>query len=518
MKLFSQLILSSSLIFGVCLTQQCLSRSATAEDMLPEQVTSVNQLTDVQPTDWAFQALQALVDRYDCIVGYPDQTFQGNRSITRYEFAVGLNACLDRLNQLLESATADLIKKEDLQTLQRLQQEFTAELSILRGRVDSLATRTDQFESQQFSTTTKFTGEVVFAVSGAFGDDKAVPAGETPGSRGKVGDNIIFSDRVRLIFNTSFTGQDLLRIRFQAGNIPNFRDATGTNMARLSFDSDTGNQLILNQLYYQFPIGSAVKVSAIAQGTLFDVVDTINPLLGSDGRGSISAFGIRSPIYREETGGTGIGISYNFNSAINLALVYLASEANNPTAGSGLFDGSYSTLAQLTLKPTKSLIFGLTYARSLNAIDISTSSTITNDPFNGASKNIVGNSYSLAASWLVNPAFRLGGWVGYLQASAQDIPNDPSAEIFYYAVNFGFPDLGKKGNLLGFVFGQPPKVISNEFGVIDRNTSLHFEALYRLQVSDNVSITPGAVVIINPDHNSNNDTIFVGTIRTTFQF
>ncbi|NEU78054.1 S-layer homology domain-containing protein [Nostoc sp. UIC10630] len=121
MKLFSQLILSSSLIFAVCLTQQCLSRSATAEDMLPEQVTSVNQLTDVQPTDWAFQALQALVDRYDCIVGYPDQKFQGNRSITRYEFAVGLNACLARLNQLLESTTADVIKREDLQTLQRLQ-------------------------------------------------------------------------------------------------------------------------------------------------------------------------------------------------------------------------------------------------------------------------------------------------------------------------------------------------------------------------------------------------------------
>ncbi|MBE8989425.1 iron uptake porin [Nostoc sp. LEGE 12450] len=517
MKLFSQLILSSSLIFGVCLTQQCLSRSATAEDTLPDQVTSVNQLTDVQPTDWALQALQALVDRYDCIGGYPDQKFQGNRSITRYEFAVGLNACLARLNQLLESTTADVIKREDLQTLQRLQKEFAAELSILRGRVDSLATRTDQFESQQFSTTTKFTGEVVFAVSGAFDDDKAVPAGETPGSRGKVGDNIIFSDRVRLIFNTSFTGQDLLRIRFQAGNIPNFREATGTNMARLSFDSDTGNQLILNQLYYEFPIGSAVKVTAIAQGTLFDVVDTINPLLGSDGRGSISAFGIRSPIYREETGGTGIGISYNFNSAMNLAMVYLANEAYNPTAA-GLFDGSYSALAQLTFQPTKSLIFGLTYARSLNAINIGTSSTITNDPFNGASNNIIGNSYSLAASWLINPALRLGGWVGYLQASAQDIPNDPSAEIFYYAVNFGFPDLGKEGNLLGFVFGQPPKVISNEFGVVDRNTSLHFEALYRFQVNDNVSITPGAIAIINPDHNSNNDTIFVGTIRTTFQF
>lgn len=44
------------------------------------QVTSVSQLTDVKPTDWAFQALQSLVERYGCIVGYPDKTYRGNRA------------------------------------------------------------------------------------------------------------------------------------------------------------------------------------------------------------------------------------------------------------------------------------------------------------------------------------------------------------------------------------------------------------------------------------------------------
>ena len=37
------------------------------------QVTSVSQLTDVDPTHWAFQALQSLVERYGCIEGYPDR-------------------------------------------------------------------------------------------------------------------------------------------------------------------------------------------------------------------------------------------------------------------------------------------------------------------------------------------------------------------------------------------------------------------------------------------------------------
>lgn len=40
------------------------------------QVTSVSQLSDVQPTDWVFQALQSLVERYGCIAGYPDGTFR----------------------------------------------------------------------------------------------------------------------------------------------------------------------------------------------------------------------------------------------------------------------------------------------------------------------------------------------------------------------------------------------------------------------------------------------------------
>jgi hypothetical protein len=82
------------------------------------QVTSVSQLSDVKPTDWAFQALQSVVERYGCLVGYPDRTYRGNRALTRYEFAVGLNACLDRVNELIATSTAEIVKKEDLATLQ----------------------------------------------------------------------------------------------------------------------------------------------------------------------------------------------------------------------------------------------------------------------------------------------------------------------------------------------------------------------------------------------------------------
>ncbi|BBD58287.1 S-layer region-like protein [Nostoc sp. HK-01] len=150
------------------------TNSADSENEIQGQVTSVSQLTDVQPTDWAFQALQSLVERYGCIAGYPNSTYRGNRALTRYEFAAGLNACLNRVNELIASSTADLVTKEDLATLQKLQKDFAETLTEVRGRVDALENRTAILESQQFSTTTKFNGEVIFSVGGVFGEDRAI--------------------------------------------------------------------------------------------------------------------------------------------------------------------------------------------------------------------------------------------------------------------------------------------------------------------------------------------------------
>ena len=58
-----------------------------------EQVTSVSQLSDVQPTDWAYQALSNLVERYGCVAGYPNGTYGGGKAMTRFEAAALLNAC-----------------------------------------------------------------------------------------------------------------------------------------------------------------------------------------------------------------------------------------------------------------------------------------------------------------------------------------------------------------------------------------------------------------------------------------
>ncbi|AKG23409.1 iron uptake porin [Calothrix sp. 336/3] len=500
------------------------------------QVTSVSQFSDVQPTDWAFQALQSLVERYGCIAGYPNGTYRGQRAMTRYEFAAGLNACLDRVNELIATATADLVKKEDLATLQRLQEEFAAELATLRGRVDALEARTAELEANQFSTTTKLVGEAIFSVAAPFGDEKAVAPGAVPGSAGKVDDNITFSNRVRLRLNSSFTGKDQLQIRLQARNTTQFDggsatagrpNITGTSMTRLSYDGDQQNDVFIDKINYAFNLSDSLRIKIDANsGEFYDNVNNFNPDLASDGRGSISRYGRFSPIYRVGQGGAGITATFNPKGTFSASVGYLAggnnNVANDPRDGRGLFDGNYALLAQLAFQPGKAFNVGLAYARTyqnaaggVNVFE-STGSGFASRPFGNVATSA--NHYGLQANFKASDKLGVGGWIGFADIQSESGP-DLDANAFYWMVNAAFKDIGPKGSLLGLQFGQPPRITDNDVAAReDNDTSYHLEALYRLQMTDNISVTPGLLVIFNPEHNDNNDTIYVGTLRTTFTF
>jgi hypothetical protein len=495
------------------------------------QVTSVSQFSDVQPTDWAFQALQSLVERYGCIAGYPNGTYRGNRALTRYEFAAGLNACLDRVNELIATATADLIRKEDLATLQRLQEEFSAELATLRGRVDTLEARTAELEANQFSTTTKLVGEAIFNVSDVFGsDERAVASGVNPDTAPDLESNVIFNNRVRLNLLTSFYGSDQLQTRLQARNIVSYgTGVTGTNMTRLGYDGDNGNDIEMDKLNYAFNLGEGIRIKVDAfGGELYENINNLNPDFASSGRGAISRYGRFSPIYRQGNGGAGATVTLNPKGAFTVSAAYLANRANNPNDGSGLFDGGYAAVGQISFQPSQAFNIGLTYARTyqnqgaINLFD-STGSTYANNPFQGAA--LTANHYGVQAALRLGSRITLGGWYGYSTAEAKSgVREGDEADFNYWAATLAFKDFGAQGSTLGFVFGQPPKASENDFiqanGIRreDDDTSYHLEALYRLQLTSNISVTPGVLVIFNPEHNNDNDTVYVGTLRTTFTF
>jgi hypothetical protein len=530
------------------------------------QVTSVSQFSDVQPTDWAFGALQSLVERYGCIAGYPNGTYRGNRALTRYEFAAGLNACLERINELITTASADLVRKEDLISLQRLQEEFAAELATVRQRVDVLESRTAELEANQFSTTAKLTGEVIFTLADAFGDERAFPysfdsddfnginlasrtevvnritaltgfntaqaqallnsygAGNFANLNRDLAGNTVFADRVRLNFDASFTGRDRLRVRLQARNITQYGlGTTGTNMTRLGVEGNEGNNIIIDDLYYRFELGKGLRVNiAAAQTEFFDNIDRFSPALQSAGTGGISRYGRFSPIYRIATNSAGVTLTFDSNSPISASVGFLAPQGNNPDNGRGLINGSYAVIGQIGFHPSNAFNIGLTYVRSyfnseggVNLLG-STGSFNATRPFGNFATTT--NNYSIAAFLRPSSKLDISGWVGYTTAEAESGPFEGSdADIFYWAGSIALRDFGSKGNVLAVVFGQPPKVTESDV-IEDPDTSYHLEALYRLRINDNITITPGVLVIFNPEHNNNNNTIYVGTLRTTFTF
>lgn len=515
------------------------------------QVTSVSQLSDVQPTDWAFQALQSLVERYGCIAGYPDGTFRGNRAATRYELAAALNACLDQISDRFAS-------KEDLATVKALQEEFKTELATLKGRVDGLEARTKTLEAQQFSTTTKLVGEAIFQGTQFGGGTDPTPAGFP--ARDRIGDNFTFNYRATLNFLTSFTGKDLLITGLQQGNYAqapslratdSFESILGPQLAQANGD---GNNLGLFSLQYRFPVlKDKGTVYAIAVGgELSDFTDTLNPYFDSDGQGALSGFGLRNPIYRQinnlegsQFTGTGVGFNYAFNNKLSLSVGYLAvgldaarSTANVNGSG-GLFGGDFGAIAQITFKPIESFGVGLTYVRSYSSNPPNvgfggvTGTTRANIPFGGATPTSA-NSAGLEFFWKAHPRFALSGWAGATFANAEtagtaflnngtiannNIPKGADSTVLNFAIAAAFPDLFIPGNLGGIIFGMQPRAVSSSIANnTDPDVNFHIEALYRFKVNDNISITPGVIAIINPEGNSSNDPIILGTIRTTFTF
>ena len=499
------------------------------------QVTSVSQFSDVQPTDWAFQALQSLVERYGCIAGYPNGTYRGNRALTRYEFAAGLNACLDRVNELIATATADIVTREDLATLQRLQEEFSAELATLRGRVDALEARTAELEANQFSTTTKLAGEAIFALTDAFGDS--------------VGDNnnTVFQNRIRLDLQTSFTGKDVLHTRLATGNAQRFNTGGGAQSGEnfqtfnLTGDDSNSNDVKLDWLAYYTNLGPAQLYVAATGGIHSDYAATVNPYFEDydGGNGALSTFASSSPIYRI---GGGAGAALNFKlgkgsgplRGSSVTVGYLGSEPSDPGIGSGVFNGNYAALGQLNFNLNSRIALAATYVLGYHG----TGSTLFDaggfgGTTNGVTNAVVGteqanalstirasssNSYGLAAAIRPSDKFSVSGFVSYHDVTGFGIGDD--FEAWSWGAGIALPDFGGRGNVLGLFGGAQPYSLNRNLtaGAEDSDVPYHIEGFYKYRVNDNVSITPGVIYQTSTGQNEDNDDVFIGTLRTTFTF
>ena len=536
------------------------STEATAE-----QVERATAALDVKPGDWAYQTLQGLQTKYRC-----SNALTGDRVLSREEFATSINTCVRSMEELVARKRGKRMKKrrvvpapavitpapeiappapepvvpivppepvvpevskQDLEQIEQLVRSFSVELQGLNTRLQALDAKVTTISDQRFSTTTKLTGEAIFAIT-------TLAGGPNNATR-----NTIFADRVRLNFNSSFFGKDLLLVRLQSRNGNSFAGAVATsaartNEARLGFEGSEENTTDLQRLQYKLPLSPQTQVLFAAVGSeLNDDYYNFNPELAPAGQGSFTRFGRVSSIYRLNNEGASIGIDQKFSPNLGLVVSYAVprSGANSPTIGpinppetvnnpnTGLFGGANTIFSQIRFKPSNGVNLGVAYARTYTPggtfVSGNNGSNFANNPFNGAPTSA--DHYGLLASVDLSNSLILSGWGGYTQAQRQ-ATGGGSADIWEYSLTLAAKDFGAKGSTLGFVVGMQPRIASNTVNFatprVDPSTGLHLETYYKYKVSDNISITPGLLILTNPEHNAGNATEYLGTIRTTFTF
>lgn len=497
---------------------QLFAPKDTAEQNL-SQVPSGSQTADVYPPDWAVRALQSLAD---C----PNRD---ERVLNRSEFAAAINTCSDKIQELNAPTTADSARRQDLETLKRLQAEFAAELATLRKRVERLDVSTTTLERQQFSPTIKLNGEVIIAASSIVNGDRAT--GQRADRTPTVG------DRIRLNLETSFTGRDLLTVRLQAGNFVPLGNNTvtgqgsgplSTNEGRLEFDGDSGNRFGLGLLRYRFPIGDRTNIYLAGAGNGFVDLDASAQLTPYFDGSAVSLFGLRNPIDNYSYG-TGIGLRHQFNDLLELNLGYLVPDsiASKPATNNGLFNGQYGALAQVIFNFSPNARLGLTYINAYSpfpnnlqpedSFNLSaTGSNLANSNFGRA----VGiNAYGATGTVKLSPNIALGGWVGYADHRYVGLGQ---GQVWNWLVGVSFLDLLQPGSVGGLLVGMEPKLTAIDASVnggqVDRDTSLHIEAFYKYRINDNISITPGVIWLTAPNHDARNGGAAIGLVRTAFTF
>jgi hypothetical protein len=538
------------------LTPATRSRLGSPQANQIAQVTSVGQLSDVLPTDWAFQALQSLVEQYGCIQGYPDRTYRGSASLTRYEFAAGLNACLDVIAQLVSTS----IDPEDLATIRRLQEEFQAELVTLQQRVEGLETATAELEANQFATQTKLRGNVFFhlgnAVTGggilAEGINAFVPARDPatlqPVVRTVEGNSALTYGYLTFInMDTSFTGADRLNLQIVAGNgtaPANLYVSAGLfNTYGVPFTFQNGasvpNDFAIRELSYSFPVGDRITLDIGPRINWYRYFDGNRYTFFVTGANSFNSSG-GTQVNTVDRGAGAIAV-WNATDWLDLRLGYLA-ESNEFLPGLrppgdpsvGLFGGTNTLTAQVGIRPATNLNLRFLYTRSsLAANAAGLVGGATSEPFYGFADDGLGGplSWATADTFLVNFDWQPADWLGFfgrysygstnLQAAT---PGRVAGNIDGYSLQLGvaFPDLFREGALATISYLQPFNVTGGRNFLVsgggDGGRQHEVEVTYRYPLNRNIAIVPSVYWIGNANNFSTNPDIFIFNLQTQFFF
>jgi len=496
-KLTAVLLAFSLLPSGVRAGEPDLAEIRRYSQPLPgqEKLAGAVSFPDLRPSDWAWQALRNLVDRYGCVAGNGAGRFEGGVALSRFEAAALLHSCLPRVGEASDE-------------LKRLLASFGPELALLRGRMEGLESRVGQLEALRFSPTTKLSGlaSTVVGANRFTGNG----SGGAPAANADSG-AFTFNYDVQLALNTSFSGKDLLYLNLRAGN---FADtpfggfgATGPlSTLEIAFQEICGNLadcsdvVAIDRLLYRWPVGAgftAVFGARAGQEDMLPLWPSVYP--SSTVLNVFTANG--APVAWNLNQGAGAGLWWE-GGGLSLAANYVAANGfgGNPSQG-GIGTVGAGASGSLQLGYTnKTWNLAAIWTRLQGGVESAGGTPFT--MAQGLDTGAHTDAYGLAGSW--QPA--TAGWVpsvsvgwGYnLTHNAPPVDAGLLSISQSWMVGLQWQDVLGPGNAFGMAVGQPVFATALTGGQVPDDGGLMMEAWYKLQITDAISVAPALFWLSRP--------------------
>ena len=204
--------------------------------------------------------------------------------------------------------------------------EVSEDIANLKGRVDGLEVKQNEFEAGGFSDTTTLDGKVVFVIGAIDHPEKDTAATDDMSQ-----ESLRAQYQYTMNLNTSFSGDDNLYVRLKAGE----NGSQWKNKATYHIDTkDTSDALKVDKIWYTFPIGD--NITAFVGPRIENYYMYITPSIYKPGAlksfklGGNSNFGASTDV--------GFGFKYETDGGFGIATNVVDKDADTTT---GLFaDGT----------------------------------------------------------------------------------------------------------------------------------------------------------------------------------
>ncbi|MBO6971905.1 MAG: iron uptake porin [Prochlorococcus marinus CUG1431] len=371
--------------------------------------------------------------------------------------------------------------------------EVSEDIAKLKGRVDGLEARQNQFEAGGFSDTTTMDGKAVFTLMGT---DHNLSAATKD-------DSVTAAYMLQMNLNTSFTGDDNLYIRLKSGNHAG-NSVTKTYGTYLSSGNGNADVLKVDKIWYEFPVGDkntfwiGPKIeNYYMHGTTPSIYKPVTKQFTLGGNGE--AYGAST--------NSGVGWAYKADNGFAVSS-NVVSQQNGTTNGFITNESATSWANQV----------GYTTDQwSVSAIVNSKTNGWSDTYYHTANHAPTGNdsftSIGLRSWWrpadtgTKTPSISLG----FDSTSYDGAPAASDSSSAWFA-GLTWEDMFQADDRIGIAFGQP--TTNENESTVD---PFAYELYYSFKTNESVTITPA--IFGGSDRNgTSRDDVFGAVLETTLKF